>query len=480
MSNNMNHVARRSAPCYFCSEFIEERYIMEHIKHCGAVLEECPEKCGAYIPRFNLKSHHAQCSSTRIKTISHTNATEVPKSIDETWKERVMSVLNLMRTAILDGKREQKKLEEKLTLSLETIRSKETALEAVKNKLTEANNRTRLSDGEVDFRLNRVEQAFTHIDEQLSLNFKQTYDQLELLENKFKDEEIIRKSNTDEWRKEIDALKKFLAQENAMISSVWHEQLKQIHDLKLELEMRCKASKELVKTQDILSEKIDILVQELRKHSEAIKSQADDTKALKFQLKENVTYLEDTIKEIPVQNIPDSVNCRCLNQECFEPISTSGRLLWRIDRYKEKMTDAKENDTVLRSPIFYNKEYGYTLGVELFLNGRGQWKERHVIGCLQVLDGKWDALLDWPCILQATIILRDQENPANNVKKMLKVKRKDAADDNDKINKESGMYIFIPHTKLTRHDGFTKNNVVFLDIQVKDVKIGGSMASLIS
>lgn len=43
--------------------------------------------------------------------------------------------------------------------------------------------------------------------------------------------------------------------------------------------------------------------------------------------------------------------------------NTRGHLIWRIDNFAAKMKDAKENDTVLKSPLFCNRQYGYTLRV---------------------------------------------------------------------------------------------------------------------
>lgn len=40
-----------------------------------------------------------------------------------------------------------------------------------------------------------------------------------------------------------------------------------------------------------------------------------------------------------------------------------GHLIWRIDEYESKLADAKEHNTTLRSPMFCNKQYGYTLRV---------------------------------------------------------------------------------------------------------------------
>ena len=40
-----------------------------------------------------------------------------------------------------------------------------------------------------------------------------------------------------------------------------------------------------------------------------------------------------------------------------------GHLIWRIDQFAAKLKDAKENDIVLRSPMFSNRQYGYNLRV---------------------------------------------------------------------------------------------------------------------
>lgn len=40
-----------------------------------------------------------------------------------------------------------------------------------------------------------------------------------------------------------------------------------------------------------------------------------------------------------------------------------GHLIWRIDHFAAKFKDTKDNDTTLRSPMFCNIQYGYTLRV---------------------------------------------------------------------------------------------------------------------
>ena len=59
------------------------------------------------------------------------------------------------------------------------------------------------------------------------------------------------------------------------------------------------------------------------------------------------------------------------------------------------------------------------LQLDVSLNGIGTWKGRNIIACLTVVYGEWDRLLVWPCKLQADIILRDQPDNLDDVRRPL-------------------------------------------------------------
>lgn len=83
-----------------------------------------------------------------------------------------------------------------------------------------------------------------------------------------------------------------------------------------------------------------------------------------------------------------------------------GHLIWRITNFTRKLNEAKDSEIPLKSPIFSNKQYGYTLRLDVHLNGIGTWKNRNLIACLTVVEGDYDSILPWPCKLKADIILR--------------------------------------------------------------------------
>lgn len=47
----------------------------------------------------------------------------------------------------------------------------------------------------------------------------------------------------------------------------------------------------------------------------------------------------------------------------FFSLPLTGGIIWRISDFEAKMTDARENNTVLCSPVFYSSQYGYKLRV---------------------------------------------------------------------------------------------------------------------
>lgn len=62
-----------------------------------------------------------------------------------------------------------------------------------------------------------------------------------------------------------------------------------------------------------------------------------------------------------------SIQTHVVFKERMEGIhNLRGHLLWRIRDYPVKLIDAKENNTTLSSPIFYNKQFGYALRVNVY------------------------------------------------------------------------------------------------------------------
>ncbi|XP_076279660.1 uncharacterized protein LOC143208761 [Lasioglossum baleicum] len=469
MSNEIDSMVRRSIPCYFCNEFLDQRHLFDHVKHCGSVLMECPHRCGVYVPRKTMEDHRRSCDKN--SSMRHSRIREAQDSL---WRNKVFSALTLLRSAIYNEEKERNDLQDKLNRCIDLLRSQQESIDTLRLEIHETRH-----DAALEERLNRLEICCDNMEHRNNLSFQQISHQLRLLHDDLIHEQDERDRAQSNWSTELNDFRSFLTQEKLETSEAWQEQRQLIHDLKLELEMRCKISNESTERQNLLTEKVDVLDAEARVQKATLAEQKTIVKGLKFQAKENLEYLEELIKEYQKCSsieVTKLTECPCdHDREYSGRFPTNGRLLWRIDRYKEKMSEAKESEAVLYSPRFSNKEYGYDLRVELFLNGLGKWKGRHIIGCLRVEKGEWDPLLDWPCILRAAVTLRNQEDPAKDVKKLVKAVGRGKTD-LESVNRESGIYMFVPHTTLTRYSGYVKDNAMFLDIHVTDIRTASTQS----
>ncbi|XP_044008411.1 TNF receptor-associated factor 5 [Aphidius gifuensis] len=473
----------KTVECYFCSDTFNENEFIEHIRLCGSVLESCPQKCGAYVPRKSLKIHKRFClkrvrfdenNLTSTKLINDNNTIE-NKDLNN-WHDYVTSMLDMLKNSIKNYEYEHNELIKNSCKTLKKIDEIDGITKNIKLTIFGDSEAIRQRFLYYDKQLKYIDDNIVDVDTKTRDSFDNVAYRMDVIHGSIINEKNKQNIVLNKFENDIKELKNFFNNDN----NIFDEYKIQLNDIKLELEMRCKKQNIIDDKYDIISEKIDIIVDELKKNSEIIIKQEKKTKIIKGQMKEMIKCLEEFImKNNATLNNNNLIKCNCGEFIMNNISSINGRLIWRIDRYKEKMTISKETNEALLSPIFYNKEYGYALQMELYLNGRDRWKDRNIIGCLKVIDGPWDPLLDWPCILRATVTLRDQDNPANNIKKIIKTKAKINNINNNSIDYDSTIDMFIPHTNITRYDGFTKNNIIFFDIQVTELRSSCSSSSLI-
>lgn len=172
MSNRLDSVVRRSIPCYFCNEFLEERYLFEHVKHCGSVLEECPYGCRVYVTRKNMEEHRKSCDRNASRRSSR-----IPDNIqDSLWRNKVFSALTLLRSAIYNEERERKALQDKLIGCIGLLHSQQESIDALRLRVTETR-----PDAALNERLNDLELSSNDIQRHTNIGFQQISEQLSLL-----------------------------------------------------------------------------------------------------------------------------------------------------------------------------------------------------------------------------------------------------------------------------------------------------------
>lgn len=103
---------------------------------------------------------------------------------------------------------------------------------------------------------------------------------------------------------------------------------------------------------------------------------------------------------------------RAVDVQLEEAISrswTQGKFMWRIHPYSRlKLQQQNEDIARVVSPAFYTGVPGYKLRLMADLNGYGEGRGSHLSLFLQIMQGKFDSVMDWPCKNEHMLRVVDQ------------------------------------------------------------------------
>ncbi|SPP88764.1 TNF receptor-associated factor 3 [Drosophila guanche] len=444
-------VKYEKSSCLFCNEWFDAQTFTEHLIHCGQVLEECPNSCQVFIPRIRMRSHLKECP--RSKNLHNQRLSVSMDRLDQQSDHRlqvleqdistIRSVLNeeirqrLHLITDVGNIRKQNQVVEDWT------RGTDDTLGGLRRQLEEeASQRAYAAEqNQIDFQYccnitqSLKDQVEIKLDEaqklvnQLSIDV--TFHQNQLNDNILKLEELIfenERLNRDKFFR----IEEFLQQIN--------------EDIKTKLG-----------TSDYATNKQATLDYEVKN----VKNIVCETEERCDKLQTVVQDLDRSLHQT-MQNLSDLENQMAMQQRIASVQNIRGHLIFRIKDYSKKLDEAKQYDTILHSAMFSNKAFGYALRLDIYLNGKGTWKGRNLIACLNVLSGEYDPLLAWPCRLQAEVVIRDQCSnllEAQDYVKTIFVRKKS----DDFI--QSNQYFHIPHKVITSRN-YLRNDSMFIEVRI--------------
>lgn len=95
--------------------------------------------------------------------------------------------------------------------------------------------------------------------------------------------------------------------------------------------------------------------------------------------------------------------------------SFDGTLIWKITELEQKRQEAQNNpDRFLSSPTFCTSHHGYKMRVCLYLNGHGREWESKISLLLEMVEGEYDPILEWPFSCPTEFRLMGQGNSRGN------------------------------------------------------------------
>ncbi|EDW08045.2 TNF receptor-associated factor 3 isoform X2 [Drosophila mojavensis] len=445
-------VKYEKSSCLFCNEWFDAQTFTEHLIHCGQVLEECPNSCNVFIPRIRMRSHLKECqrgkhqqkmqrltasmerldqfADHRVQVLEQDIST-IRSVLNEEIRQRlhlITDVGNIRKhnNVVEDWTRETDDCIAELRQQLDEERAQRTlATEQNQVDFQYCCSITQSLKEQLETKMNDLQQYINQLSSDVSFHQNQLNDNIMKLEEIVFENERI---NHDKFMR----IEQFLQEIN--------------EDIKIKLG-----------SSDLSTSKQATLDYEVKN----VKSIMCETEERCDKLQSIIQDLDKALHQT-MQSISDIENQMAMQQRIASVQNIRGHLIWRIKDYSKKLEEAKQYDTILHSAMFSNKAFGYALRLDIYLNGKGTWKGRNLIACLNVLSGEYDPLLNWPCRLQAEIIIRDQSGvalEAQDYVKTIYVRKKS----DDYI--QSNQYFHIPHKVITSRN-YLRNDSLFVEVRV--------------
>ncbi|XP_055296703.1 TNF receptor-associated factor 5-like [Sitodiplosis mosellana] len=434
--------------CHYCNEFIDNSDFKSHLDECGQALQKCPNDCLAYIQRKFLEQHLVECPK-------NPNGNSIASITDRDDEFFVLEQnITLLRSALHEEIRQR----HRLIADVGSLRKAFAAMsenhaietDALHTKFEDISQQCK----EVKQWRKELRDLLDRISQDLEFRNGATLS-FELLFSE-KDRTSVKLNSLE---KEIDNLK--VKRERTNESTTSNNGLDSYYQSGRSNEYgslgRNKPTPDRCRRCTFLEWKVSESLVELRQ----MKNIVYETEVKCEKSRATVIDAQKMCAKTK-QELAD-LQTHLAAEKRMQTISNSeGHLIWRVDHFAAKLKDAKANDIIFKSPIFSNTQYGYSLRLDLLLNGLGKWKGRNLLACLTLVAGEWDTLLRWPCKLKADIILRNQTNDSTtpNISKTIVVKKQDST-------YEQNQYIFISHRTIQNED-FLKDDCIFLEVFVHD------------
>lgn len=148
---------------------------------------------------------------------------------------------------------------------------------------------------------------------------------------------------------------------------------------------------------------------ELQSSLNAIKEQMTNMLREQHILQEQVRLLASRVHDGQLECRRSSENMDVRLEEMLSRSWSQGKFVWYIKPYSV-LRRQQENGEIARvvSAPFYTAAPGYKLRLMADLNGYGEGRGSHLSLFLQVMQGKFDCVLDWPCKYEHVLRVVDQ------------------------------------------------------------------------
>ena len=179
-------------------------------------------------------------------------------------------------------------------------------------------------------------------------------------------------------------------------------------------------------------------------------------------LTEQVTKLESSLVDLK-----ESFSELSFRVQILQATSYNGEFMWNIPEVARRLREAQIGKTTsVYSPAFFTSQFGYKLGLRLYLNGYGTTKGTHLSLFIYIMKGEYDAVLSWPFQQKVTLMLLDQDKRENIVEAFIPEPSSPSYQQpKTEMNVASGFPKFAPQSVLS-NSSYVRNDALYLKVIV--------------
>jgi TNF receptor-associated factor 3 len=158
-----------------------------------------------------------------------------------------------------------------------------------------------------------------------------------------------------------------------------------------------------------------------------------------------------------------------LRFQILETMNYEGVLLWKIMNYQRRKQEAVSGKTLsLYSSPFFTSRYGYKMCARVYLNGDGMGKGTHFSIFFVVMQGEYDALLQWPFRQKVTFMILDQSGSRRHLTDSFKPDPNSSSFKRPlaEMNIASGCPLFVSQSILEPSGNYVRDDTLFVKIIV--------------
>ena len=239
------------------------------------------------------------------------------------------------------------------------------------------------------------------------------------------------------------------------------------HDLVIEKTERIKNENKTGEHSAKVNAKIGDNIRKLKQMQGEILVSQDATKE-KFsqqykQIQSNYENLLEMIKK--EKKLTDHKFMRLTNDRTTLIRKRTGVSLWQI----EHDVNLKSSSDCVTGETFYSEEYGYLVQPKLYYNGAREEDSGYISVFIQLLQGPYDAILQWPFNkhVRFTLFAQECKGTGKNIQKIL-IPQTDVEEfqrPSEKENMGFGLFKFASH-EILQSGSYVVNNTMFLKIEI--------------